>query len=82
MTFTENPNPPTNHPIGILRARELVAGDLGDVYRGIVANCVAPLYWHSPTSDGQLHIHSNGTLTFVRTSECIIGVTAAHVLAA
>lgn len=80
MTFAEDPKPPLDHPITPIRAKELVAGDLGNVYRDILSQCVAPLYWHGPDSCGNRHICSNGSMTFVQTPERVFGVTAAHVL--
>jgi hypothetical protein len=70
--------PPEEHPISIERAKELMAGDLADVYRDILRRCCAPIFW----LDRQHHdrgILGNGTITFVQTPERLLGITAAHV---
>lgn len=70
---------PEGHPISIEKAKELMAGDLADVYRDILRKCCAPIYWFDRRrKDGR--ILSNGTVTFVQTPERLLGVTAAHVL--
>lgn len=69
---------PQDHPISIARAKELMAGDLGTVYRDILRRSCAPVYWFGLTSRVP-HIINNGTLTFVRTSQRLLAVTAAHV---
>lgn len=33
------------HPISLNKAKELLAGDLGDVYRRILADSCVPIYW-------------------------------------
>lgn len=80
MSFSEDPSLPPDHPISLERARQLMGGDRGKEYRSILNKCVAPLYWHGPCWDYERRICSSGTLTFVRTSERVFGVTAAHVL--
>jgi hypothetical protein len=72
-------SPPENHPISIQEAKRLLAGDLGAVYRSILATSCAPLYWYR-TDRGDLSILHNGTVTFLRTPQRLLGVTAAHVL--
>jgi hypothetical protein len=72
---------PEGHPISVERAKELMAGDLGDVYRNILKTSCAPLYWYR-ADRGDLSILHNGTVTFVRTPERLLGITAAHVLRA
>lgn len=68
----------SEHPISAEKAKELVAGNLGDVYRDILMGCCAPIYWfHVDTKDAA--IAHNGTLTIVQTPKRILGVTAAHV---
>ncbi len=67
------------HPISLDKAKELLAGDLGDVYRGILRDCCVPIYWfHLDTKD--FGIAHNGTLTIIQTPKRLLGVTAAHVL--
>lgn len=58
-----------------------MAGDLGDVYRNILKTSCAPLYWYR-TDRKDLSILHNGTVTFVKTPDRLLGVTAAHVLRA
>lgn len=70
---------PPNHPISPERARELLSGDLGKVYRKILMDCCAPFYW-SRRNGNKLDFCSNGTLTIMHTSERLIGVTARHVV--
>ena len=66
------------HPISLEKAKELLAGDLGDVYRRILAGCCVPVYWFNlGTKD--FAISHNGTLTIVRTPKALLGITAAHV---
>lgn len=72
------PEPPDNHFITVQRAKELIAGDLGDVYRGIVRNCMVPIYWNRPFGT---RIGTNGTITIVKSDEAVFGITAAHVIA-
>lgn len=67
------------HPISLEKAKELLAGDLGDVYRGILANCCVPIYWFKLGTRGSSITH-NGTLTIIQTPKKLLGVTAAHVL--
>ncbi|WP_430422085.1 hypothetical protein [Phenylobacterium sp.] len=55
-----------------------MGGDLGDAYRQIVMGCCRPIYWFSLEADAC--IRNNGTVTFLRTPERLIGITAAHVL--
>lgn len=58
-----------------------MAGDLGDAYRSILKASCAPIYWYRVDRQ-DLSILRNGTVTFVRTPERVLGVTAAHVLRA
>ncbi|MGF6759386.1 hypothetical protein [Paraburkholderia sp. GAS42] len=67
------------HPISLDKAKELLAGDLGDVYQGILRSCCAPIYWFDLNSKDFAITH-NGTLTIVQTPKKLLGVTAAHVL--
>jgi len=66
------------HLISLAKAKELLAGDLGDVYRRILADCCVPIYWFN-LGDREFSISHNGTLTIVQTPNVILGVTAAHV---
>ena len=67
------------HPISLDKAKELLAGDLGDVYRHILKDCCTPIYWFRlHTKD--FAIAHNATLTIVQTPKRLLGVTAAHVL--
>jgi hypothetical protein len=70
---------PEGHPISIEKAKELMAGDLPDVYRDILRKCCAPIYWFDRKRHDR-RILQNGTVTFVQTPERLLGVTAAHVL--
>lgn len=72
------PTPP-NHPITEERARKLIAGELGNVYRDILQTSCAPIYWYR-TDGNDRSIEHNGTVTFVKTAERLLGITAAHVL--
>ena len=67
------------HPISMDKAKELMAGDLGDVYRQILRDCCAPIYWF-PLDSQNLAIAHNATLTILKTPTRLLGVTAAHVL--
>ena len=73
--------PPPGHPISTDKAKELLAGDLGDVYRNILSESCVPIYWFDmdQTDQGILH---NGTLTVVQTNQRLLGITAEHVIAA
>lgn len=75
----DNWQPPEGHSITPARARELIKGPLADVYRGILNDCCCPIYWHR-RDRADLSILNNGTVTFVRTPERMLGITAAHVL--
>jgi len=72
---------PEGHPISEERAKQLLSGPLADVYRSILRASCAPIAWYrSDRRDlGVLH---NGTVTFLKTPDCLLGVTAAHVLRA
>lgn len=67
------------HPISLDKAKELLAGDLGDVYRGILKDCCVPIYWFRLDTK-EFSIAHNGTLTIVQTPKRLLGVTAAHVV--
>ena len=72
--------PPLDQPhVDEAEARRLLAGDLGDAYRQILMRCCRPIYWYRLERNAP--ILANGTVTFVRTPERLLGVTAAHVLA-
>jgi len=70
---------PTGHPISPEKAKELFASPLADVYRSILRTSCAPLFWYARDRH-QLGIHNNGTVTFLKTPDRLIGVTAAHVI--
>jgi hypothetical protein len=63
----------------IERARELINGELGKVYRGILCRSCAPIYWHQ-RQGSRAEILGNGTVTFVRTRRRLMAITAAHVV--
>jgi hypothetical protein len=67
-----------DHPISLDRAKELLAGDLGDVYRRILMDCCVPIFWFR-LDVKQAVIAHNATLTIVQTAKSLLGVTAAHV---
>jgi hypothetical protein len=75
----DNLRPSGRHQITLERARELMGGPLADVCRGILRDCCAPIFWFRGDRTDQ-SILNNGTVTFVRTPELVLGVTAAHVL--
>lgn len=77
--MTRQWRPPDNHPITPERAKELISGELGNVCRKILMDCCAPFFW-SRRNGNKLDLCSNGTITIVRTSERLIGVTARHVI--
>jgi hypothetical protein len=70
---------PEGHPISEEKAKELIAGSLGDVYRNILKTSCAPIYWYR-TNGKPFSILHNGTVTFIRTPNRLLGITAAHVL--
>ncbi|MGE0851983.1 MAG: hypothetical protein AB7O44_20590 [Hyphomicrobiaceae bacterium] len=70
---------PDGHPLTVERAKELLAGDLGNEYRAILSRCCAPIYWHQ-RKDGAAQILNSGTMTFLQTPKRLVGVTAAHVV--
>jgi hypothetical protein len=72
-------HPPVDHPISIEKAKKLLAGNLGDVYRQILIRCCVPIYWFSLDKENPTILH-NGTVTLLETPQKIIGVTASHVL--
>jgi len=71
--------PPEGHPISPDRAKELMAGDLGDQYREILAGPCLPIYWH-PTGGNPTSVIDNGTVTVVKPCDTVFGITAAHVV--
>jgi hypothetical protein len=72
---------PAGHPLSIEKAKELMAGDLGEMYRAILRGCCAPIYWHQRTKTSA-EILNSGTLTLVQTPKRLMGITAAHVVRA
>lgn len=67
------------HPISLEKAKELLAGDLGKVYRNILKGCCVPIYWFRLDTDDH-SIQHNGTVTIVKTPRRVLGITAAHVI--
>lgn len=80
MSFDDKWEYPSDHPLSEDKARALAAGDLGRQYFDILARTCSPLYWHGPDNHGGRSIRTNGTLTYIQSSEGIFGVTAAHVI--
>jgi hypothetical protein len=72
---------PENHPISKGKAIELMRGPLAEVYRDILRDSCAPLFWYRGRGRNRSNLH-NATVTFLRTPTCLLGVTAAHVLRA
>jgi len=60
-------------------AKALIAGDYGRESVKIAQDCCFPIYWSAERA-GIRRILQNGSVTLVRTSERLFGVTAAHVL--
>lgn len=67
------------HPISLEKAKGLLTGDLGDVYRGILAGCCVPIFWFDVDAKDVTIAH-NGTLTIAKTPKLTLGITAAHVM--
>lgn len=63
------------------QARILLGGELGDVYRGIIAATCAPIYWYR-RGDEDLRILGAGTITLAEMPIGVVGITAAHVIRA
>ncbi len=76
MTAQDQWTPPEGHPITIEHAKAFLAGELGEVFRSILMESCAPIFWYRP---GAPVLH-NGTMTVVRTPSRLLGVTAAHVI--
>lgn len=72
--------PPPGSQLTIEDARRLLSGDLGHEYRAIIKRSCAPLFWHRPHGGQPGPILHNGTITFMRTPQRLLGVTAAHVI--
>jgi hypothetical protein len=70
---------PDGHPLTIERAKELIRGDLGVMYRGIISRSCAPIFWYRRRGEGA-EVRNSGTVTFVRTPRRLIAITAAHVV--
>jgi hypothetical protein len=66
-----------DYPISQDQAKKLLSGDLGNVYRDILAGCCIPICWFKFNTNLIMH---NGTVTIVQTPQKILGITAAHVL--
>jgi len=71
--------PPEGHPISIDKAKELLAGNLGNFYRKILMECCVPIFWFRLNKERPTILH-NGTVTLLKTPKKLLGVTAAHVL--
>jgi hypothetical protein len=71
--------PPDGHPLTIERAKELINGDLGEMYLAILSRSCAPIYWHQRRGSSA-EILNSGTVTFVRTPKRLMAVTAARVI--
>lgn len=80
LSFEPPPGYPEDHPISQQRARELIAGDLGDVYRDMLRMSCSPIYWHSAADGGGRKMDSCGTLTYAKIGSRTFGLTAAHVV--
>lgn len=70
---------PVGHPISVEKAKALMAGPLADVYRSILMASCAPIFWYRRSRTDRSILH-NATVTFARTPQCLLGITAAHVL--
>jgi hypothetical protein len=68
-----------DHPLTIEKAKTLINGELGEMYRGILSQCCAPIYWHQRRGTSA-EILNSGTVTFVRTAKRLMAITAAHVV--
>lgn len=73
------PEPPNDHFITHKRARELIGGELSDVYREIIRKCILPIHWRRALGAREV---TNGTVTIVKSGSQVFGVTAAHVIGA
>lgn len=80
MSFDSNWDYPADYPIKPEQAKALIAGDLGAQYRDILAQLCSPIYWHDGQMRNAPRILSNGTLTYARIGDQIVGITAAHVV--
>ena len=80
MSFDDKWDYPADHPIKPEQAKLLIAGDLGAQYRDILAQLCSPIYWHDGQPQNGSGIQSNGTVTYARIGDQIVGITAAHVV--
>jgi hypothetical protein len=80
MTFNDEYGYPKDHRLSADEAKRLIAGDLGWQLRRMIAASCSPLYWHRAGENGGSRILHNGTVTYVRGDDGIIGVTACHVI--
>lgn len=71
--------PPEGHPISLEKAKQLLAGELGDVYRRILMGCCVCIHWFRLSKESPTILH-NGTVTLLETPKRFIGVTSAHIL--
>lgn len=80
MSFSDKWEYPTDHPIKPEQAKALVGGELGAQYRSILSQICSPIFWHRSQPQNGSEILSNGTVTFARLKDQIVGITAAHVV--
>lgn len=63
--------------ISIAEARKLMSGNYGEQLREALRNTCAPICWY-PKAGGE--INHSGTVTFWRSPDAVIGITAWHVV--
>jgi hypothetical protein len=80
MTFSDEYSYPKDHPLSADEAKRLIAGELGWQLRRMIAASCSPLYWYGDDGNGRSRILHNGTVTYVRGNDGIIGITACHVI--
>jgi hypothetical protein len=70
---------PENHPIDTeAKAREITAL-IAEPCRQFIASCCVPVFWWAADQPDRKVLH-NGTITLVKTSARVIGLTADHVV--
>lgn len=80
MSFNDEWSYPKDHPLSADEAKRLIGGELGWQLRRMIAASCSPLYWHGADENGRSRILHNGTVTYIRGDDGIIGVTACHVI--
>ena len=80
MSFNDEYSYPIDHPLSADEAKRLIGGELGWQMRHMVAASCSPIYWHGVDDDGRSRILHNGTVTYVRGDDGMIGITACHVI--